>query len=90
MLAITQQPVNVSAKAGDSVKFTVKSKGMDLTYQWYFKKKGQTAWTKWNGHTTASTTATDNATWNRMQVRCIVTDEAGNKVTSTAATITIK
>ena len=90
VLAITAQPANVTASAGSNVTFTVKAKGIGLKYQWQFKKTGATAWSNWNGRTTASTTATANSSWNGMQVRCIVTDSAGNKVTSNAAKITIK
>ena len=90
VLAITQQPSNVTTQAGQNVTFTVKAKGVGLKYQWQYKKSGQTSWSNWGARTTASTTATSNATWQGMQVRCIVTDSAGNKVTSNAATITIK
>ena len=90
VLAITQQPSNVTTQAGQNVTFTVKAKGVGLKYQWQYKKSGQASWSNWGARTTASTTATSNATWNGMQVRCIVTDSAGNKITSNAATITIK
>ena len=89
ILGITQQPSNVTAEAGKAVTFTVKAKGVGLTYQWYFKKAGASSWSLWNGRTTASTTATANATWNGMKVRCKVTDSAGNAVYSSAASITI-
>ena len=89
-LIITQNPDNIAVKVGDTAKFTVKATGAGtLTYQWYFKKDGQTAWSKWNGHTTATTTATAGDTWNKMQVRCVVKDTAGKSVTSSAATVTI-
>ena len=90
VLAITQQPTNVTTQAGKNVTFTVKAKGAGLTYQWYYKKSGQTSWNQWGARTTASTTATANATWNGMQVRCVVKDSTGKTVTSSAATITIK
>ena len=89
-ITITQQPANVTTSAGSDVKFTVKASGTGLKYQWQYKKSGQTSWSNWGSRTTASTTATANATWNGMQVRCVVTDSAGNKVTSSAAKITIK
>ena len=88
-LAITQQPQPVTAEAGETVKFAVKASGVGLSYQWYFKKAGASDWTKWNGHTTASTSATSNESWNGMQVRCTVTDSKGSALTSKAATVTI-
>ena len=80
----------MTTQAGQNVTFTVKAKGVGLKYQWQYKKSGQASWSNWGARTTASTTATSNATWNGMQVRCIVTDSAGNKITSNPATITIK
>ena len=90
VLSITTQPVNVAVAAGKNATFKVKATGSGLNYQWQYKKTGATSWSNWNGRTTASTTATANSTWNGMKVRCIVTDGAGNKVTSSTATITIK
>ena len=88
-LKIMSSPGNVALAAGDSVTFTVKASGTGLKYQWYFKKAGQTSWNLWNGRTTASTTAISNATWDEMQVRCLVTDATGGKVYSAAATVYI-
>ena len=90
VLSIATQPKDVTVAAGKNATFTVKATGAGLKYQWQYKKSGATAWSNWNGRTTASTTATANATWQGMQVRCVVTDSAGNKATSSAATITIK
>ena len=89
-LSITSHPANITAKVNDNVSFTVKAQGDGLTYQWYYKKAGQTAWNKWGARTTVTTTATANATWNGMQVYCKVTDKYGNSVDSNSATITIK
>ena len=89
-LKITSHPANVTAKVDDSVSFEVEAQGDGLTYQWYYKKTGQTAWNKWGARTTATTTATANATWNGMQVYCKVTDQYGNSVDSNPATITVK
>ena len=90
VLSITTQPDNVTVAADSNATFTVKATGSGLKYQWQYKKSGAASWSNWNGRTTASTTATANATWQEMQVRCIVTDSAGNTVTSDAASITIK
>ena len=90
VLSITTQPSNVSVAVGSNATFKVVATCSGLKYQWQYKKSGQTSWKNWGTRTTASTTATSNATWQGMQVRCIVTDSAGNKITSNAATITIK
>lgn len=89
-LSITSQPASVTVKSGTTVKFTVKARGKDLTYQWYYKKAGASSWSIWKGHTTATTSAKANDTWNGMQVRCAVIDSSGNKVSSRAAVVTLK
>ena len=54
------------------------------------KKAGQTSFSKWNGRTHASETVTPNATWNGIQLYCVVTDSAGKSLKSGTAKITIK
>ena len=87
-LKITASPQNLALADGDTAKFTVKATGTGLKYQWYIRKSGG-SWKAWSGHTTASTTATANTTWDEMQVRCLVTDVTGNKVYSEIATVFI-
>ena len=89
-LKITQQPSNITTSAGNDVAFIIKATGTGLKYQWYYKKIGATTWNVWNGRTTSSTIATANSTWNGMQVRCIVTDAAGTKITSNTIKITLQ
>ncbi|MCC8074972.1 MAG: hypothetical protein LIO95_03350, partial [Clostridiales bacterium] len=88
-LAITSQPEDVTVQAGKEVSFTVEATGTDLSYQWYYKKAGATSWSIWNNHTTATTSATANSSWDGMQVYCVVTDGNGNSVSSDPATITL-
>ncbi len=90
VLSIAAQPQNVTVETGSNATFTVKATGSDLKYQWQYKKAGAASWSNWGARTTASTTAASNATWNGMQVRCIVTDGASNTVISNAAVITIR
>ena len=89
VLKISTQPKDVTATVGSTVKFTVSAVGSKLSYQWYYKKSWETEWTLWGGHTTASTTAIANATWNGMQVYCKVTDGSGKSVKSNTAVISI-
>ena len=88
-LEITKQPANVKTAVGETVKFSVTAKGDGLKYQWYYMKAGADSFSKWNGHTTATTTATSNSTWDGMQVYCKVTDQYGNMLNSDSATIMI-
>ena len=80
VLKITAQPTDQNIKLGDTVKLNVKAEGEGLTYQWYFKKAGQTSFSKWNGRTHATETVTPNATWNGIQLYCEIRDAAGAKV----------
>ncbi len=89
-LKITAQPADISVKSGNTVAFTVVAEGEGLKYQWYYRKSGASAWSLWNGHTTAATTATANNSWNGMKVYCKITDVSGKSVNSNPATITLK
>ena len=86
---ITSQPKNQNVILGNSVTLSLKATGSGLTYQWYFKKKGQTAWSIWNGRTHASETVTPNATWDGIQLYCKVKDSNGNSADSSALTVSL-
>ncbi len=86
---ITKQPANVSVKCGEKATFTVKASGTGLKYQWYYRKAGASDWNLWKGRVASSFTVASNNTWNKMQVRCRITDAKGKAVTSTAATVTL-
>ena len=88
-IKITSQPISQSLSLGETMKLSVKAEGEGLTYQWYFKKAGQTSFSKWNNRTHASETVTPNATWNGIQLYCEIKDSAGNSVKSNTATITV-
>ena len=89
-ITVELQPQTLHVNAGAVVTFSVKASGSGLSYQWYFKKAGQTSWSIWKGHITATTTATANSTWDGMNVCCTVTDSSGNTMTYNAPQIKIK
>ena len=86
---ITAQPVNAKGSSGSKVTFSVKASGLDLHYQWYYKKPDNSDWILWEGHDTASTTGTANGTWAGMKVYCVVTNGKGESVSSETATFTL-
>lgn len=89
-LALLSQPQDVTVTVNQTVRFSVTAQGSGtLKYQWYYRKLGANAWSVWKGHTTATTSATANATWHLMQVYCKVTDASGRSVRSNAARLTV-
>jgi hypothetical protein len=82
---ITRQPSPVTSKVGDRARFSVDAAGSGLRYQWYYKKSGDHSWHRWNGHTTRVTEAKANASWQGMNVRCVVSDRYGNVCVSDSA-----
>ena len=89
VLSIATQPKSQTVSKGSSLTLSVKATGSGLNYQWHFKKKGQTSWNVWKGHTHASETCVPNDTWDGIQLYCLVKDGAGNSVKSNTATITL-
>ena len=86
---VTRQPQSRNAVAGKSITISLEASGSGLQYQWYFKKAGQTGWSAWNGHTSASENVVPNDTWNGIQLYCRITDAAGVTVNSSSAKITL-
>ena len=89
-LAITAQPRSASAYVGATAKFTVVATGTGLKYQWQYKYPGE-SW-KNSGYAsgkTATLSFAAQAKYNKMQVRCKITDASGKSVTSSAVTLTI-
>ena len=74
---------------GKSITLSLTASGTGLSYQWYFKKAGQSSFTLWNGRTHASETVTPNATWNGIQLYCIVKDSSGKTITSNIIKVTV-
>jgi hypothetical protein len=88
-LAITGQPVSVTAKKGSTVSFTVTAKGPGVTYQWQYSDDQGKTWQQSSlTGATYKTTLTDSR--NGRFVRCVVTDKYGNAVTSKSASMKIK
>lgn len=83
------QPVGATITLGDTIKLSLKARGVGLTYQWYFKKSDQSSFNIWNGRTGASETVTPDATWDGIQLYCAITDSNGNVANSDIITITV-
>ena len=89
--AITTQPASKTATAGETVKFTVKATGGNLSYQWYYRVSSSGTWTKCSGtgYNTATLSVEAKAYRSGYQYRCLVKNTAGETYTN-AVTLTVK
>ena len=87
---ITGQPESRTVASGDSMTLSVKAEGTGLSYQWYYKKKNETSWSKWKGRTNAAESVAPNESWNGIKLYCQVKDASGRTLNSNTATITVK
>ncbi len=88
-LSITTQPKNVTVKIQKKAEFSIEASGIGLKYQWYIKKDGESLWTKFGKNTSATVSGISEASWHKMNVKCVVSDNVGKKVTSKSITVTI-
>jgi len=84
---ISQQPQNAVVGTGELAYFSVKVSGKDLKYLWQYKLSGETNWVDWTTKTTAKISVAYAAYRNGMSLRCVITDGAGNTVTSNEAVL---
>ncbi len=84
--AITTQPKDYSGKLNSTASFSVKAVGEGLTYQWQISDDGGKTWSN-SSVKAAKYTSKLTAAKNGRMVRCIVTDQNGASVTSSAATM---
>ena len=85
---ITKQPANVTAASGATAKTSITATGDGLTYTWYYKNKGASAYTK-SSTTTNTYSTTMDSTRNGRQVYCVVKDKYGNSVKSNVVTLSM-
>lgn len=89
-LEILIQPTSKGITLGDPLTVSLKASGTKLSYQWFYQKAGQTSFSEWKGRTHESETVTPNASWNGIQLYCVVTDSQGETVKSNIITVTVK
>ncbi len=88
-LKITKQPVSVSAANGATATVTISAAGEGLTYKWYYKSKGMTAFAVTTSFVGNTYSVEMNASRDGRQVYCVITDKYGNKVTTNTVTLTM-
>ena len=90
VFAFTSQPADVTAAEGQIVNFEVSAIGRGVTYQWYYMRPNG-AWRKTTvaGSNTAVLPITASTVNDGTSYRCVITDEEGNKITSSAGHLTL-
>ncbi len=88
-LRITRQPRSVAVPVGEKAEVSFEVQGEGLTYQWYFKNKGNSTFYPTASFTGNTYSVTMDATRDGRQIYCVVTDKDGNTVTTNTVTLSI-
>ncbi len=88
-LKIIEQPKDYVGLVETKVIYSVKAEGDGLTYQWQFSGDNGKSWINGNATTKEYLTALKLNREGRM-IRCIVTDQYGNQMTTDVVTMKIK
>ncbi|MBR2782828.1 MAG: leucine-rich repeat protein, partial [Firmicutes bacterium] len=86
---ITTQPTDFYGQAGDTVTFKAVATGDGLTYQWWFKRPGETVFNKstWDSGTKATYTMTMADKYDGYQYYCVITDSHGSNLRTNTVNI---
>ena len=91
-IQLTSQMKNYEVTAGTTVTFSVTARGLStLSYQWQVYNPSTGKWTDSTaaGAKTAKLSIRTQIGHNGFKIRCIVTDEDGNRATTKTVTITV-
>ena len=84
---ITVQPESVKGKDGETVTVSFTAEGEGLKYEWYYKNKGETKFTKTSTFTGPEYTTAMNTARAGRQIYCVVTDKYGVSVQTETVTL---
>lgn len=79
---ITQQPVSMAGKVGDTLTAEVKTTGSNLTYQWQWSADNGATWHDSSATTAKYTVIVQNA-YNGFMYKCIVTNGSATEISNT-------
>ena len=79
---ITQQPVSMVGKIGDTLTAEVKTTGSNLTYQWQWSADNGATWHD-SSATTAKYTVIVQSAYNGFMYKCIVTNGSATEISNT-------
>ena len=86
-LEITTQPKSVTVAKGKTATVKVAASGSGLTYKWYYKNAGSSKFTLSSTVKGNTYDAKMSASRHNRQLYCVITDKAGNTVTTQTVTI---
>ena len=86
-ITVFHHPEDAYTQPGKSVSFSVAATGSNLKYQWYYKKSGDSNWTKWSTHTAPAVSAIVPNSWNGAKVQCKITDSNGQTIYTRSAKV---
>ncbi len=88
-LRIVEDPADAEGLSGENAVFTVKAEGNGLSYQWQYANADSSVWraSSMSGSDTPQITVPIASYRDGQKYRCVVTDRAGNSVTSESASI---
>jgi hypothetical protein len=89
-LRITAQPYGVCVSLGETATVSVKAEGEDLSYQWYYKDRDDTTFSKASSDTTDTYAVKMKAFRDGRKVYCVISDRYGNQIISNTVTLSIK
>ena len=76
--------------SGATAAVTVKATGDGLKYEWYYKNKGATTFSKTTSFTGNTYSVAMDATRDGRQIYCVVKDKYGNAVKTNVVTLSMK
>lgn len=88
VLEITRQPVSfLNVPCNGTASVSISATGKMPQYQWYFRKTGETSFSRWKGTRKPSISFPVDPTWDGANIRCVVTDDSGKSETSKQTTV---
>ena len=88
--AITAQPEDATATAGQTATFTVTAQGVNMSYCWRYSRDGINWYnTTMEGHSTDTLSVPALVSRNGYQYLCVITDENGTQLTSEIAVLSV-
>ena len=88
-LSISTQPKNFVGAIGDTASFTINAQGDTVRYRWYLSSNGGTTWSEcWlDGYNTNTLSFYVTAARAANLYKCVVTDVAGNTISSNTVSV---